>query len=718
MATKTTRTMRGSIMRGIVVLILLTSAAILGVSYIGTQKQIRTVTASLTRQTLEATEVQLASFFSPVTRGIQMSRRWADSGFISLDDPESLIRLYQPYLKQFPQVSSIQIADNRGREFMLYRDGSDWRVRITDVESWGARKEIIEWNDDSSEFNRSALDSDYDPRTRPWFKDAMGIAVASQNASVENTIEQNRSTITWTEPYEFFTAQRKGITAASSVSIGTPENASEEQATIVVAFDVLLSSISEYTTKIRIGGKGMAFVTTQPTEESAEVQTVGLPYDARFTDRQVFEQDILKRPSELGIPVVNDASDAWANALASAGIDPLQDIQAALEFGPFRFESENGVMWWGEIRHHPADDTPNFLMAVLVPESIMLGNINRFRFFVVLITITAIALALFMAANLARKLSAPIESLVSEANRIREGDFEAPNQAVASTVAEVYALSSAVDRMRTGLRSLFKIEKELQVAKQIQESTFPQVLPEMAGLDIEAWTEPADETGGDTYDVVGIQPNTEVQNGSQDSFLFTNEDCSRIFFLLADATGHGIGPALCATQVRSMLRMALRLGANSNQIVSAMNRQLCQDLPAGRFSTAWFGAITASTFELESFSAGQGPLLFLRAGEHEADCLDADTWPLGLDAIDLESSPPQSFMMQPGDIFAVFSDGFFETSNDEGELFGNVRVVDVIRDYRTQPAKVMLQALRDAVVAFSGGKPADDDRTAIIIIRK
>src|SRR6185436_1466089 len=93
----------------------------------------------------------------------------------------------------------------------------------------------------------------------------------------------------------------------------------------------------------------------------------------------------------------------------------------------------------------------------------------------------------------------------------------------------------------------------------------------------------------------------------------TQEEAERAVLLLADASGHGVGPALSVTQVRAMLRMAVRVGEDLAGIVHHLNAQLCADLTEGRFVTAWVGVLDARERTLRSFSCGQGPLLFYRA---------------------------------------------------------------------------------------------------------
>ena len=72
----------------------------------------------------------------------------------------------------------------------------------------------------------------------------------------------------------------------------------------------------------------------------------------------------------------------------------------------------------------------------------------------------------------------------------------------------------------------------------------------------------------------------------------------------------------------------------------------------------------------------------------------------------------------PGDIFAVVSDGIFESTDAEGALFGVDRMLEVIRQNRKRSASEILHELRDAVTAYTKGAPAHDDRTMVVIKRK
>ncbi|MCZ6611792.1 MAG: SpoIIE family protein phosphatase [Planctomycetota bacterium] len=289
--------------------------------------------------------------------------------------------------------------------------------------------------------------------------------------------------------------------------------------------------------------------------------------------------------------------------------------------------------------------------------------------------------------------------------------FDTEDEQIATALASHAAVAIKRGRLIEDRLVREKLERDLQLARSIQQSTFPMCLPALAGFDIDAWSEPAEETGGDAYDVIGYQA-----AGTAAPILGSAQDVDRAVLLLADATGHGIGPALSVTQVRAMLRMAVRIGAELPRIVRHLNNQLCDDLPSGRFVTAWLGELNATDHTLRSFSAGQGPLLRYDAARDTFDMVESDAMPFGI-MRDLEVEIARPILMRPGDLFAVISDGIFEAMDRAGRQFGPERVVDVLSAHHRRSPQRIMAAIRDAVNAFTDARPAGDDRTAIVIKR-
>lgn len=644
---------RHSLLVSIIAMIGLLSAAIIIVAAVASRSAVARLSSSIIVQTTARVEERLHRFFDPIDGGLLIAGAWGAEGMLDMERPDRMRSLFTPVMREYEQISAIVVADDRGTEFMLRRVGNQWTSREMNPDKWGPRARFTEWTATTPEPVVTWRELDYDPRTRPWYRGAVG---------------SRRRTIHWTEPYTFYTAQQPGITAA--VSCDASGGNGVEQ---VIAFDVMLSEISDFTYGLRPSPRGAAFVMTY------QGQVIGLPHDEQFADPVARQSAILRPASELGVQVVHDGTTAYMQ-------QQIENRDA------YRFDSD-GHTWWAGVAPFELGPDRLLLMAVAVPDGDLLGQVERLRWMIIIITGLVLAGALWRANVLARRFSRPFEALVDQSRRISRGDLE-PGPAIDSKVKEVRRLARAHDRMRLGLGSLLKLERDLQLARQIQESTFPDRIPGPRGFRIDAWSEPADETGGDTYDVV--------------------ESGDRVVLLLADATGHGIGPAISVTQFRAMLRMALQLGADLATIVHHLNKQLRADLPEGRFITAWLGEIDVAAGTLTSFSAGQGPILRYDAEGGQCAVLPADTLPLGVVA-DLAVEIAEPIRLAEGDIMVVVSDGIYEAADAGGAMFGVDRVTQIVASYGGGTPTQIIAALREAVDAFTEGRPADDDRTGIVV---
>lgn len=241
-------------------------------------------------------------------------------------------------------------------------------------------------------------------------------------------------------------------------------------------------------------------------------------------------------------------------------------------------------------------------------------------------------------------------------------------------------------------------DRDISIAREIQRDVLPEKMPEFDEYEIVGWSQSADQTGGDIYDAFAI-----------------NE--THGFFLLADATGHGIGPALSVTQVRSMFRIATTIGSDLSTQLTTINAQLNQDLASNRFVIAFFGILDSQTHSLNYFSAGQAPLLLYSAKSQSWSARAATTIPLGI-TTGISTPEAETISFDPGDIFAILSDGFFEFANPHDELFGKERVQTVIQRHQKLPLDELLKRLRQSIDDFANGAPQADDMTVILIRRR
>lgn len=663
---------RRSLMSNLVMVILLLSCGILATTIFAARRAVRSLSESLTTRTVEQVDARLHGFFDPVAEGLRIVASWGEAGIIDLDQPEQLLPLLTPIIRQLPQVSSLMIADSGGRELMILQTSTGWVARQTRADQWGPRTLWANWGDGAgSTLEWSWKTVDYDPRLRPWYRGA----VEAQNR--QNEV----GALHWTEPYEFFTTKEPGITASLTYR-------GRGDGDCVVGFDVLLKDISLMTTQIQIGEHGVAVVL------SSDDRMIGLPRDPRYMDEKNRVPALLKRPEELGIQLAVDADRVYQQ------LDHPTDI-------PLRFYS-SGEAWWTLARQFRLSPGRYLINCVVVPEADMLGGVTRIRAWILLVTLVVLGVALLRAFVLAHRYSEPIEALVRQSEQISHLKLDR-HVTVRSRVKEVMQLAAAHERMRVALQSMLRLERDLRVARQIQQSTLPDRLPRLQGFDIQAWSEPADETGGDTYDIVGVRSGVSGQ-----PLLVTETHAERAVILLADATGHGVGPALSVTQVRAMLRMAVRMHAGLHTMAAQINEQLCDDLPTDRFITVWMGEINAAERTIRGFSAGQGPILHYRAKQDRFTILPADAPPLGITS-NMDIVIPEPVRLGTGDLYLLISDGVYEAADDQGLMIGTQGVIDMLYDHRRANSQQIIDAVRDLVRQHVGSRPAADDQTVIVV---
>jgi phosphoserine phosphatase len=269
------------------------------------------------------------------------------------------------------------------------------------------------------------------------------------------------------------------------------------------------------------------------------------------------------------------------------------------------------------------------------------------------------------------------------------------------TLAETLAAQAGVAVQRAELINHYvqkqQMERAMMIARDIQRGCLPKGFPCIRGFDVAGLCEPADETGGDTYDF------HELSDG-------------RCVLVVADASGHGIGPALVIAETRAMLRAVSMQGCGVPEALRIANNLLAADLDSARFVTCFFGVLDGERGSLEYASAGHGPMLFYTRATDRFQEVTATALPLGV----MPDAPFDEVVrreLSAGDFVVITTDGFFEAENKAGEPFGTARMTDVLRRARDLPPFDMIAALRQAVLDYTKGLPQADDLTAVLAKR-
>jgi len=276
------------------------------------------------------------------------------------------------------------------------------------------------------------------------------------------------------------------------------------------------------------------------------------------------------------------------------------------------------------------------------------------------------------------------------------GQFDEHDEWVGPALAAQAAVAIQHSYMTDELLANAILNKEVAVAREIQMSTLPDHMPEVPGYDLHGLFQPTDQTGGDLFDLVVLD--------------------GRLFMLLGDATGHGFGPALSATQMQAMLRVAFRLGADLDHAYMHVNNQLSEDLPDDRFITAFMGFLDPHTHVVNYHSGGQGPILHFRAAEQQCDWYKPTNFPVGIMEID-DKQDSANLELQPGDILALISDGVYEYTNTADEEFGEDRVAKIFKMHHQLSMSDLCALIVKEVMQFGGEAPQADDITMVLIRR-
>lgn len=299
-------------------------------------------------------------------------------------------------------------------------------------------------------------------------------------------------------------------------------------------------------------------------------------------------------------------------------------------------------------------------------------------------------------------LSSPMVDLdgrpmgVIQAINKRDGDYDENDPALIRLLSEQAGVAIQRHRLQLQAMEALALKHEMDLARRTQEALIPKQPPRVPGLHCCGWTLPASVTGGDCFDL------WKLPDG-------------RLGILLADASGHGIGPALVVSQARTLVRALSEMMSDPHEILVQVNNRMAEDLEWGQFVTAFLGFM-AGDGTLHWSSAGHGPLLVRQSIDAPLTLLDPPVQPLGVVVKWFDPAPPP-IQFQPGGQLILMTDGIFEASCG-GEQMGVERMCHVVDQHRNNPPEAILGALREEASRWYGGQDPLDDQTVVIVERE
>jgi serine phosphatase RsbU (regulator of sigma subunit) len=259
------------------------------------------------------------------------------------------------------------------------------------------------------------------------------------------------------------------------------------------------------------------------------------------------------------------------------------------------------------------------------------------------------------------------------------------------TVRELEA-SREVIRLKT-LEERQKSERELALAQQTQESLLPRFLPQFENFRIHAFNNPTRYVGGDFYDFLQLSSGEWVG-------------------VLADVSGKGISAALLSSMVLGALSMEFHSGTPPQEVLNRMNRLLCEKSLPSQFVTLFLFLLSPRGIG-QFISAGHNTAYLYRSATGRIEQLVSDAYVLGM--FDFASYPSRTLHLSKGDILVVYSDGLTDAQNQQEEMFGEERLLKILRQEAPSGSHAVEQKLLKAIEEFTQGMPQTDDITFVIV---
>lgn len=334
------------------------------------------------------------------------------------------------------------------------------------------------------------------------------------------------------------------------------------------------------------------------------------------------------------------------------------------------------------------------------------------RFVLILLLVLAILLLLLemlafvFGLRITTGILSAVRVLHRGTRRIAAGDLDArieiPNEdELGDLAASFNEMAAAVKKGREEAVIRERLESELETARRIQERLLPHAMPQVPGFEIAGTSLPSQQVGGDYFD-------------------FLDMGQGQLGIAIADVSGKGIPAALLMANLQASLHAQVIRPAEVAEVASRINNLLVESTDSNMFATFFYGLLDRERSVFTSCNAGHNPPLLVRR-EGRIERLEAGGLLLGF--MPDQEYQQESVTLEPGDILVMYTDGITEavdTSLDSvaDNLFGEEKLIDVIRRYQTGTARDLQGAVLAAIADFTDHSPQSDDITLVVIKRR
>ncbi len=293
-------------------------------------------------------------------------------------------------------------------------------------------------------------------------------------------------------------------------------------------------------------------------------------------------------------------------------------------------------------------------------------------------------------------VSEKVFGIVYADSPIADGRFTEDHLKVLTTLASVAAIRVENARLAEARLQQERLERELQLAMEIQQRFQPTAPPVVPGYELQGISFPCYEIGGDYYD-------------------FIEREDGRLVIALGDVSGKGTAAALLMSSLHASVHAQAGSHDTLSETISAVNRYLADNIPANRFVTLFYAELDPASGALSFLNAGHNPPLIVHAAG-TVEQLASGGLPLGIKR-NAEYREGRTQMLM-GDVLVIYSDGVTEAASPSGEEFGATRLYEVVSRNIDASAAGVRDRIESALTKFSQGTQAADDITLVIVKRQ
>ena len=275
----------------------------------------------------------------------------------------------------------------------------------------------------------------------------------------------------------------------------------------------------------------------------------------------------------------------------------------------------------------------------------------------------------------------------------KEGSFSAADEDSLNHLSDHVALALENARLYRELLAKQRMERDLEVARNVQRGLLPERPPDLAGFEISVAYKPSQMVGGDYYDFVPLNPRA-------------------LLIVIADVEGKGLASALMMANLQATLHTLTVHVHPLEQIVKSVNDMIFSDRRRARLVSMFVAILDQQHRALHYINAGHVPPALIR--------VDGETVELRNGGTLVGAFPDATFTrgyieLSEGDVLAGYTDGITEAMDAEGNQYGLERLVNMVRRERTASAERIVETALAEVESFSRGSPLDDDRVIFIL---